>query len=63
MTFTNAVVRQGVSRAHGTQREMAATAVPCVHDIPRQTKKIVNVIYDDFDIYSFDYVEVRCKKA
>ena len=42
---------------------MASLAAPCSHDTPSQTKKIVKITYDKFKIYSFDCVEVRCKKA
>ena len=34
-----------MSRAHGTQREMAAMAVLCAQDTPRQATEFVNVIY------------------
>ena len=63
MIFTNAVVWHGVSRAHGTQRETAAMAVPCAHDTPRQATEFMDVIYGSFTKDSSDSVKMKCTEA
>ena len=64
--FANAVVRRGVSYAHGThgtQREIAVMAVQCAYDTQRQTTAFFNVIYGHFTMYSRDSVEIKCREA
>ena len=60
--FANAVVRRGVSYAHGTQREMAVMAVPCAYDTPRQITALFNVTFDPNTIHLRDSVEIKCRE-
>ena len=57
MMSAYAVVRRGVSYAHGThgtQREMAGMDIQCAYDTQSQTTAFFNVIFGHFTMYSRD---------